>query len=460
MACCISPRSLALGAAALLASMLAPSLVAAQPARARPAATAVARSAVARIADALATELAPLGAHGLVVAAPLALAEPSPRARELAVLVAAQLAGRLGRATQAHREPLALDAARAAARGVDALVFVSARLADGRLRVTADLFPVARTVWARIRNPEPGPVAHAFAEAAIDAEIRSYLTPIPLTAAVVTRAKNFEADVVALACGDLDGDGSLEIVSVSRRRISTVRLRAGRVEILASKSWAELAGVHPTPLREPLGFATLIGADAASFVDVGLTDRDHSVRLDGRLGVAAPLEGLALPNAGGTACARGRGLGMAPLARCAPGDDAPAPSGLMGPRDALASAALVAANGAPLAVWAARRADGVVELIDGAGSTALASGVGAQLAVGDLDQDGEPELVASLDVDDPRLDAVVVRSWQRAAGPGTLTERLRLPAAAGVRALGVCPADGLGRAPFVVATADELWVVR
>jgi hypothetical protein len=375
--------------------------------------------------------------------------------------VAAQLAGRIGPATRAHSVPLTLGAARAAAGGADSLVFVSARLVDGRLRVAADLFPVARTVWARIREPEPGPVAHAFAEAAIDAEVRSYLAPVPLTLPTVTRAKNFEADVVALACGDLDGDGSLEIVSVSRRRISTVRLRAGRVEILASKNWSDLAGISPAPLREPLAFATMFGADAPRYVDVGLTDREHGVRLDGQLGVAASLPGLALPNAGATACTRGRGLeALASLVACAPGDAAPLSSGLMGERDAFASTAFVVKNGAPHVIWAARRADGLVELVDDAGSTVPFRGVGAQLALGDLDQDGDPELIASLDVDNAGLDAVVVRSWQRSTAPSTLVERFRIPAASGVRALGVCPADGLGRAPFVVATADELWVVR
>ena len=49
----------------------------------------------------------------------------------------------------------------------------------------------------------------------------------------------------------------------------------------------------------------------------------------------------------------------------------------------------------------------------------------------------------------------MVRSWSRAQ-PGRLREQMKLPAAAGVRALAVCPPDGPGRAPFVVATTDEI----
>ncbi|MEJ7733203.1 MAG: MMPL family transporter [Polyangiaceae bacterium] len=58
------------------------------------------------------------------------------------------------------------------------------------------------------------------------------------------------------------------------------------------------------------------------------------------------------------------------------------------------------------------------------------------------------------------------RSWCAPARgkPGAAAPRprevARLPAAAGVQALAVCPPDGPGRAPFVVATADEIWVVR
>ena len=137
-----------------------------------------------------------------------------------------------------------------------------------------------------------------------------------------------------------------------------------------------------------------------------------------------------------------------------------------GQYDAFASARLVSARGEPYAVWAGRER-GALELRDDAGHKAALDSVGAQLAVGDLDQDGEPEILASLDTPNPLDDAVVIRSWARAAviplgaGPSArLHEVRRLPAPAGVHAIAVCPPDGPGAAPFVVATADELWVVR
>ncbi|WP_437277108.1 hypothetical protein WME90_38595 [Sorangium sp. So ce375] len=426
------------------------------------------RSALSRAVDTLVRSLDAVDGRVLVAAAPLVSDAPAPRGAQLVAALAAHLAGKLGAGVRSQKEPIPLPLAREAARDDTALVHLSVEIAAGRLRVTADVYPVPRTVWARIRDPEPGPIAHAYAEAPLDAEIRSFLAPIPLVAARVDRAKNFEGDVVALACGDLDADGALEILSVSRRRVTTLRIRGGRVVPLASRSWPDVVAVHPSPLREPLAFATLVerardGELLPPFADVGLTDRARSVRFDGELRALAELPGLSIPDAGGSACTTTWGpLLTGPLGPCAPADPPPATSALPGRYDALASAQLLSARGEPFAVWATRER-GAVELRDSGGRRKVVGSAGAQLAVGDLDQDGEPELLASLDVLDPLEDAVVVWSWRRREGDAARAapeEILRLPAPAGVRALAVCPPDGAGRAPFAVATADEIWVVR
>ncbi|WP_437754246.1 hypothetical protein [Sorangium sp. So ce1389] len=467
----MSPRRLLLLALLALARPAAaqpsPPPAAAPP---RPAAPAPRppRPAVARAVDALARSLEPVTGRALVAAAPLVSDAPAPRGAQLAAALAAQLAGKLGAAARAQKDPIPLPLAREAARDDGALVHLAVEIAAGRLRVTADVYPVPRTVWARIRDPEPGPIAHGYAEVPIDAEIRSFLAPIPLVAARVDRAKNFEGDVVALACGDLDADGSLEILSVSRRRVTTLRLRGGRVVPLSSRSWPDVVAVHPSPLREPLAFATLVererdGEPSPPYADVGLTDRARSIRFDGKLQALAELPGLAVPDAGGSACTATWGpLLTGPLGPCASADPPPATAALAGRYDALASARLLSARGEPFTVWATRER-GAVELRDSAGRRRPVGSAGAQLAIGDLDQDGQPELLASLDVLDPLEDAVVVWSWRRREGApdrAALEEILRLPAPAGVRALAVCPPDGAGRAPFAVATADEIWVVR
>jgi hypothetical protein len=381
--------------------------------------------------------------------------------------VVAQLAGRRGPGSHARAEPVALAPARVAAHGESALVHVTVEIAAGKLRATADVYPVPRNVWARIRDPEPGSIAHAFAEAPIDAEVRTYLAPIPLVTASVERARNFEGDVLALACGDIDHDGWPEIIAVGRRRVSVVRLRGGKVIPFFSRNWPDLAPLAPSPLREPIGFATLLvphGHAGSGFVDVGLTDRARSVRLDGELRTQASFPGIAVPDGASSACTRIPGLVVTgPLGPCAPGDAAPHTASIGGQYDAFASARIVSAAGEPYVVWAGRER-GALELRDDAGHKAGFESVGAQIAVGDLDQDGEPEILTSLDTANPLEDAVVVRSWNRAVPPSSsaprLKEILRIPAAAGVHAIAVCPPDGPGVTPFAVATADEIWVVR
>jgi hypothetical protein len=414
--------------------------------------------AVARVADALSRALPPSPARVLVVAAPLTSDAAAPRGAELAALVAAQIAGRRGEGARAHAAALPLAAAREAALGEAALLHVVPTIAAGKLRVAIDLYPVPSTLWARLRDPAPGPAAHAFAEAPVDAEVRSYLAPVPLGAASIERARSFEGDVVALACGDLDGDGALEIASVSRRRVTTLRLRGAKVAPLRSRPWGELAPVSPAPLREPIAFATIGDRGALATLDVGLTDRARSLRLDASLEITAAFPGLALPDPGGTACAAVAGAAIAgPLAPCVAGDRAPLAPAPLAPADAYAAASLVGPRGERRGVSASREG-AKVELRDESGRRQAIDGAGAQLALGDLDQDGMVEIIHSLDTLSPLSDAVVVRSWL--APEGRVVERYRLPAPAGVRALAVCPPDGPGAAPFVVATSDEVWIVR
>lgn len=414
-------------------------------------------NAVSRVAGSLAAALASEGPV-LVASTPLVSTEALPRAPALTGLLAAQLAGRLGGGARALAAPVTLAEGRLAARGFRALVLLSPSLEGGKLRVVADAYPVPANVWAAARDPEPGPTAHAFAEAPFDAELRTYLPPIPLAVHAVTRGRAFESDVLALACGDLDGDGASEIVTVGRRRVSVVRVREGRVVAQSSRPWPELAPVHPTPLREPIAFATLRPDGEGSVVDVGLTDRTRSVRLSSNESVVVELSALAVPMPSGAACLRrvGAELGGS-LGPCAPSDGAPAVARLPERTDAVAAASFVGLDGVAVGVWATRTPSGEVTLMDLEGRAVKLPSAGAQLAFGDLDQDGDPELLTGLDVAAEK-DAVRIVTWRR--GPNVLEERARIPAAAGVQALAVCPPDGPGQAPFVVATADELWVVR
>jgi hypothetical protein len=185
------------------------------------------------------------------------------------------------------------------------------------------------------------------------------------------------------------------------------------------------------------------------------------VRLSSKLEVVANLPGVVVPDGNGSACARVTNFTVTgALAACTSSDPPPHAATMGGRYDAFASAMLASPHGDASFVWAGRE-DGVLEVRDSGGHHTTFDGAGAQLAVGDLDQDGEPEIIHALDTASLD-DAVVVRTWNRAnAKPGEATpDLLRIPAAAGVHALAVCPPDGPGRAPLAVATADEIWVVR
>lgn len=425
------------------------------------------RSSVSRVVEAIAADIAHVPGRMLVISAPLIADAPAPRGSELALLLANHVAGRRGAGARALDKTASLADARAEARAVDVFTLLKSEISGGKLRLVADVFPVPRTVWARVRDPEPGPIAHAFAEAPFDPEVRTYLAPVSLTQVNVVRGQNFEGDVQAVACADLDADGATEIISVSRRRVTTLRLRDGKVVPLRSRNWADLSPLAPIPLRESVGFAALVerpttNGDAAVFLDVGLSDRSKSVRLDGHLAVMQTLSGWPVGSGEASACVRSAQPWISgAILPCLPNETAlQLPLG--GAYDAFASAALISQQGQAFVMLAARNDRGIVEVRDDAGHATTFDGAGAQLAVGDLDLDGEPEILSSLDVPFGTTDAVVIRTWtnrgfSEAPKP---KEMMRLPVAAGVRALAVCPPESSGRAPFVVATADEIWVAR
>jgi hypothetical protein len=455
-------------AAGSLAAPAAAQPAAQPPASAQPAPSAPpparqrAQPAVVTIAEALAETLPKTEGRVVVAVSPLESDAKAPRGDALAVLVASQLAGRRGWESPGKPEPL--GAAIGRARKASAVVFVKPRIAGGRLLVSADVHPVPSRVWARIRHPNPGPIAHAFSEAPIDAEVRSFLEPVPLVAPLeVSRGQSFEGAIIALACADLDRDGANEIVSVSADRVTHLRVRGGKVHPIVVRPWRELSPMDPTPIREPIAVAFSVpfdGADTWATRDavVSITDRLRSVRLGVGLEVVTAPTGFAIPEGGAYACARFPAPTVTgPLERCGDGEPEPGRTSVGGRYDAFSSAKLVGADGKPFEVWAGRE-DGVVEIFDDAGNAARIAKAGAQLAVGDLNQDGTPEILTSLDVDRGTPDAVVVYSWSRTKKAPE--EKLRMPVAAGVQAIAVCAPDGPGRAGFVAATPAEILVAK
>lgn len=411
-------------------------------------------SALSGVAHDLALQLAAVPAGALVVSGPLAGDTKVPAPERITARVASVVAGALGHGARSVDEAATLSRARSLASRAGTLVHLQTAISRGELSVVADVYPVPRNFWDRVRDPEPSPHLHAFASRRLDAELHALLPPVPLVASHIDKAVGPERTPVAIGCGDVDGDGSLEIVVAGRGGVHLGRLRHGAFVDLASRSWRALSPVAPSPLREPLGGVSIEGD---GLIDVGISDRAEALRLDGAL---APVDKLGhrIPWPGG-GCAHVAGIALSPTVEaCASGDDTAAPLDAGHPLDAVAGARVIGRGGRARLVRAGRLAgEATVLLKDDAGRSARVEGAGAQLAVGDLDGDGQPELLGGADTLDPKGDALIVWTWQ---DDGNVVERLRVAVPTGVDALAVCPPDGSGMAPIAMATGGGVWVVR
>ncbi len=448
------------------------------------ASSAEAASAIGTVAPDLAKALASVPKGALVIAAPLATDMPTTRGDELAVRVATQVAGKLEGA-RVHNAPLSLSAAHAAAAKSPAFVWVQTEVKKGELRVTVDAFPVVTNSWDRLRRISPPPLAHAFASRPADAEVRSFYPPVLLEQTKVHKARHGEGEVLAMACGDLDADGGLELALVTRNRVSVGRLRSGGYVVERAAPWATLAKRAPVPLREPLATA-FFGLDGLL---VGLSDRG-GVRLDAALAPKDTLRGLPVSAAAGCAsllpeASAFDGMVLACVPPPAPPvavPTKPAPAGKPTPAgkpkppvedglvppttrfDAFAALDLVSKEGITSTVMAAREPGGKLRLRRG-DVTQVLENVGAQMLLADLDLDGEPEIVFSQDTGD---DALTVLTWTK----NGFQQRLRVPAPTGIRAVAACPPEERGVPALALAvgatfSADpakpglpEVWLVR
>ncbi len=410
-------------------------------------------TAIGRSACLLSNSLSGQADSALVVAAAVAgddrVALPAAVRERLAQLVAAKL----GAAAQPSREPLTLVQAQHVASSARGLIYLTVSLYRDRLDVSADVYLGAGRFWQRVKSPGLQLKGHAFATSALDPELRALFPAIPLIVSRVDKALTAEHDILALACGDLRGDGSSEIAAVGRRRVQIGRLEHGRFAPRVSLNWAESSAVAASPLREPIAACAV---PEPGRLWVGLSDRADTLDLSGTLRVEHKWHAvMPWPGAG---CTRRAGLGYEGKARACPGSS-PTPEVDFGtPLDAFDSRALIDRSGQLHTVRIARAVGAdFARALDSLHPELLVPNVGAQLAVADLDQDGLPEIVSSSPSLDRRADQLLVRTM---TDNGQLRERLRISVPSGIDALAICPGDGRAMAPLLLATGDGLWLIR
>ena len=432
-----------------------------KPAAPPPAPVATKESAIAHLSAEVATAIGQVPPGAVVIASAVASDTPAPKGDELAVRIATQIAGKLGTA-KAHPQPASLAVARGLSGRAASLVHVQLEIAKGELRATADLYPVVSNGWERLRNPVPGPRAHAFASVPLDAEIRSFMAPILLEHATVHKAKHEETDVLAIGCGDVDQDGGLELVIASRARVVVGKLRAGKLTPARVVPWSSIASRAPTPLREPIATVVVSPRLHRGEILLGSTERG-AVAVDGTLVTKRQLSGLPVPGAEDACVSAGTDAqafegNAVPCENVKPASQKPETVLTFSPPslkfDAVAAFDLVDKDGSVVEVVGTREPNGKLHLRR-AQSSATIDGVGAQLAIGDLDLDGVPEIVTTSDGSGD--DVLAITSWNP---KGTMYPRLRVPAKEGVRAVAVCPAEEKGAPAVVAVVGSEVWLVR
>jgi hypothetical protein len=309
----------------------------------------------------------------------------------------------------------------------------------GVLRVTADLRR-ATGLWRRVRHKKPSVEQHAFVEVALDAELRALIPPPPLVVSETIKVKAPERGIVAVACGPLGSDGGQELALVSRSNVRVGRIAGRSFSERKRVAWAALSPVAPAPLREPIATAEITEQGS---LRVGLSDRRDGLVLSRDLVILERYDG-AWPAGGG--CLARSGLGV---------------SGQLVP---CAGKAVAASSGAPTLdalagttrLWVGRDAATSTLSSSERGLVPNEARVGAQLALGDADNDGSLELAFSADTLEPGQDRFTLAT---VAG-GKLTTRFTLPAPA-ITALAICGRrEGPSMAPLLLATGDELWLIR
>ena len=174
--------------------------------------------------------------------------EPLHRGDELFARVVSVVGGAFLLNARVQREPTSLAQARVLAGrsgglSISGCVDRKRKAARGRGRVSRRLERMG-AIEAAAAGAE---LAHEFVEVPTDAELRGFLPPILLERASVHKLRA-EEDVRAIACGDVDGDGALDIVLATDKRLTLGHARGHRFVADMSVQIAISRNARATPV--------------------------------------------------------------------------------------------------------------------------------------------------------------------------------------------------------------------
>jgi hypothetical protein len=292
--------------------------------------------------------------------------------------------------------------------------------------------------------------------------VRAYLPPIQLERSVVTTFTHDVAAPLAVACGDVDGDGGNDLVLVSDREVAWGYLRAGTFVVIHRASTGGMGARLPVPLREPLASVEVApGAGGATSLFVGWSGRE-AVALGPDLLPRSRAVGLPVAVEGGVGCAALRpdlgGFDAAP-AGCNDGVQMGRAESDAKVVDAFAEVDVIDTGGVVTRVTGSHEPAGALHLRragSGGEETGALADVGAAMAIADLDLDGVPDIVTTSAQPPSSRDALVVSSWTKRG----LEEKRRWPSTTSIEAVAVCPAEANDAPAIVAVTRSEVWLVR